>query len=300
MLGGAPHNPAADLIARAIIAAARSYGDDPVEACLARSGLRRRCVTAAASALELERTWKLRQLEKVLRVRPSAIQSARANRKRSFDRAVTAAREVVRWALKRRAEATLVVASDLAEDRIEFDVVPWSALGVVEIPGSPAQEREALGLPAPAGEPLTITRVEGAAEVGERPDEAHPGVAVGGFSEEGATPLEGVVERPAPVVTPERRSPSPYSPARPRPAPAAPPMRPRPHVDARRKAPVGATIERRAGGVEVIRLKPITDSILKHARAQVERGLDTGECAEMFDVDVDQLEARLRAAGVML
>ncbi len=50
-LGGGAVTLTADLVARAIIAAALSFGDDPVKACIAKRGLHRRCLTPAAEGL---------------------------------------------------------------------------------------------------------------------------------------------------------------------------------------------------------------------------------------------------------
>lgn len=60
-----------------------------------------------------------------------------------------------------------------------------------------------------------------------------------------------------------------------------------------RAIPKGARFENLGGGVSVIRLKPITDSVLRHARQQAARGVDVDDLADLFGVDADQLRRRL-------
>lgn len=276
MLGGAKHIVDADLIAKAIVAAAISYGDDPVDALISPTRGRRRSISAAVSGIEraLGSAAPVIRIAPLVKVSAWTVYDARKVGKPQFHRAAEAAAEAIRYALKGRELAELGVAPVPA-------VPPAATAAVIELalvrnpPPSGVEDRVQAVQPQPL--PLREANAVRVVEIVSLP-----------------------VERPRPA-NPVRPMPSkPYSPDRARPAPAAPPLRPVRHVDARRKAPRGAIVEKRAGGVEVIRLKPVTDSVVRHVRAQLENGLDLGEAADLFDVDVAALETALKAAGVRL
>lgn len=91
------------------------------------------------------------------------------------------------------------------------------------------------------------------------------------------------------------------------PAPAAPPARSRAKSRpacqepaprrATRAIPRSARIENLGNGVSVIRLKPITDSILRHAQQQAAKGAAVDDLAELFSVDPEALRKRLHLVG---
>lgn len=66
----------------------------------------------------------------------------------------------------------------------------------------------------------------------------------------------------------------------------------------KRAFPRGAVIENRGDGVQVIRLKPVTPNVVRHVAAQVAKGADIGDLADLFDVDEEHLRRALKAAGV--
>jgi hypothetical protein len=88
----------ADLVARAIIAAARSFGDDPVMACTSRAKDKRRSLVAAAGGLAVAGICTARRASAVLGLNPTSVGGARCGRRENFDRAQTAAAEAVRSA----------------------------------------------------------------------------------------------------------------------------------------------------------------------------------------------------------
>jgi hypothetical protein len=60
-----------------------------------------------------------------------------------------------------------------------------------------------------------------------------------------------------------------------------------------RAMPKGVRFESLGNGVQVIRLKPITDSIARHAQQQIAKGADIEEVADLFEVSADSLRARI-------
>lgn len=79
----------------------------------------------------------------------------------------------------------------------------------------------------------------------------------------------------------------------PEPSPAPPVARTAPVQTRRRAIPKSARLENIGGGVQVIRLKPITDSIAHHAHQQIERGADLDDVAELFEVCAQSLRTRI-------
>lgn len=93
----------ADLAARAIIAAAVKYGDDPVVALTADKAagpFARRCLTPAASAMARECEISMARVGPILGVSGAAIGVARAKGRPGFVAAETSAREALRYALQ--------------------------------------------------------------------------------------------------------------------------------------------------------------------------------------------------------
>jgi len=88
----------------------------------------------------------------------------------------------------------------------------------------------------------------------------------------------------------------------PEPAPEPPAARPAP-VLTRPKAkgramPKGTRFVNLGNGVQVIRLKPITDSIARHAQRQIQNGADIEEVADLFEVSADSLRARIEGMTI--
>jgi hypothetical protein len=67
----------ADLAARAIIAAAASYGDHPVTACLSRVKWQRRCLSAAVGALQLATSRELGEVGAIIGIKASTVSTNR-------------------------------------------------------------------------------------------------------------------------------------------------------------------------------------------------------------------------------
>lgn len=197
----------AELFARAIIASAVSYGDDPVEACTAADRRRRRALAPALYGLREVTGASLATSARILGVNATAAAVSRNRGGERFARAVSAASEALRWHLASRFAA------------------------------------------APPPEPQSAPTAP-------------------------ETPRQAVQARPVP-----------------KPAP-------RPQISRSTNAraiPRGARIENRGEGVQVIRLKPVTDSIARHAKAQIDRGLDLEEAAELFGVAPESLQRAIAA-----
>lgn len=91
----------ADLCARAVIAAARAYGDDPDAAMTAKSGKLRRCLAPAASALQRAGVCSLSAGARMLQLGSSTLSTARSTANNKFDQAEAAAIAAVKLALAR-------------------------------------------------------------------------------------------------------------------------------------------------------------------------------------------------------
>jgi hypothetical protein len=81
----------ADVIARAIVAAARSYGDDPVVAMTTKTGTVRRALAPAMYGVREATGWPMRQLARVMRMDGPTMRRARLNGGEKFTRAQAAA-----------------------------------------------------------------------------------------------------------------------------------------------------------------------------------------------------------------
>jgi len=92
--------PSADLYARAIIASALNYGDDPVAALEARSGIVRRCLAPAITGLALGSKTPIAEVCRPLGYRTTSISSARNLGGERYQKAQDAAEEAVRYALR--------------------------------------------------------------------------------------------------------------------------------------------------------------------------------------------------------
>lgn len=89
----------ADLIAVAIVAAARSYGDDPVRAFMARGGPKRRSLTPAAEALAFLTQVPITRLSPMLKIAPRGCARARVNGGPGYMQAFARAEAAIRAAL---------------------------------------------------------------------------------------------------------------------------------------------------------------------------------------------------------
>lgn len=94
----------ADLVAHAVIAAARVYGSDPIQAVEAKSGLPRRPVTAAALGLCRGLDLPERRLIRLFGLSASAIFEAKRRDDATFRRAAVAAETAARAARSVRVE----------------------------------------------------------------------------------------------------------------------------------------------------------------------------------------------------
>lgn len=92
--------PSADLYARAIIAAALNYGDDPVAALEARSGIARRCLAPAITGLARGSKKTLAPICAALGYDLTSISRARSSSPERFEKAQASAEEAVRYALR--------------------------------------------------------------------------------------------------------------------------------------------------------------------------------------------------------
>lgn len=97
-MGPAPQITA-DLAARAVIAAARAYGDDPVRAVEVDRGPPRRAVTAAAAGLSVATGATFARVAQVLQIRKQNLSRSRAAGGELFAAAVAAAEGAVRAAM---------------------------------------------------------------------------------------------------------------------------------------------------------------------------------------------------------
>lgn len=129
--------PSADLYARAIIASAVNYGDDPIEALTVKAGLARRCLAPAITGLARGSQTAISDICRTLGYRTTSVSSARQHGGVRFQKAQDAAEEAVRYALRTKA---------LAERQ--------------EAPLAPAAAREPIpAAAAPVAPPKTIAEV---------------------------------------------------------------------------------------------------------------------------------------------
>jgi hypothetical protein len=108
----------ADLVARAIIAAALAYGDDPVRACTSLGKVQRRSLVAAAGGLARAEVCPVKRATSVLGVRPSGLYSARTKRLPAFLGAETAAMRAVEFAMWRPEAAESVVGGEAEDEAV--------------------------------------------------------------------------------------------------------------------------------------------------------------------------------------
>lgn len=107
----------ADVCARAIIAAAAAYGDDPLRALAAKSGRLRRCLAAAADGL-MEATWQPAPIvSRVLGIATNNVAAAVRNNGETFRAASRAASRAANYA-GWRPEARVSVVGGQAPDVI--------------------------------------------------------------------------------------------------------------------------------------------------------------------------------------
>jgi hypothetical protein len=99
----------ADLIATAIVASARAYGDDPVLALTVASGVRRRCLAPAIVALKAVTTASFKRVAPLVGCAPTAVSQARSCAGPNFTRAQKAAVAALAAHLAPAAPAPVVV-----------------------------------------------------------------------------------------------------------------------------------------------------------------------------------------------
>lgn len=102
-------------MARAIIAAARAYGDDPVKAVTSTAHQHRRALTAVADALSVPRQ-PFHPIERMLQVKRGAVYAARCGRAEAYVRARTAAERAIAFAGWRPEAAESVAGPELPAD----------------------------------------------------------------------------------------------------------------------------------------------------------------------------------------
>jgi hypothetical protein len=250
----------AEIFARAIIAAAVSWGDSPIEAMTTKHKLKRRAMAPAAIGVSQSTGVSLERVAGVLGLKCSNVFTAAERASPGFTKARDAAAEAVAYHLRGLELAARAEALELA--RIDADEI------VALEPAAPAQARA-----EPASETVVI----------------HVGDDVVVFEAEPAMSHFSPSNEAAEINTPPPRP----APSRPTPKPAAKPVA----RNTGRAMPKGARFESLGEGVQVIRLKPITDSVVRHAAAQIARGADIEDLAELFSVDVEHLRRRLNAGA---
>jgi len=248
--------PSADLYARAIIAAAVNYGDDPIEALTVKSGLARRCVAPAITGLARGSQAAISDICRTLGYRTTSISQARSLGGVRFQKAQDAAEEAVRYAIRSAAlrqsgEAIQRATSDLGRAAASFAPVIAKAtadLGAkVQRAASDARSRQEAP-PAPGARPQAIPEPQAA--------------------------TVATIAPPKTIAEVRRRQE-----ARPK----------------GRAIPRGATLQNVGNGVQIIRLKPITPELLARARQQIAKGVTVADFADLFDVDAERLSAALES-----
>ena len=142
MGGGAPAVAlTADLMARAVIAAAQAYGDDPVTAMTChRNAPARRALSAAVSGICRGVELPMGQVAPLLGVRPATVYTIRTKKDERFGRAELAAMRAVEFALWRPDAAESGVGADGEDDLAEPEPEPEVVVGPepVEVEAEPA------------------------------------------------------------------------------------------------------------------------------------------------------------------
>ncbi len=155
----------ADLIARAIIAAARSYGDDPQRALQSRAGTMRRSVMPAVGALLQETDLSRARLGKILDCNPRNL--SRASKAPGYAEAERAARGAVAYARWRPEAAESVVGAAPTPS-------PSAGEAPDAVASSPDPEPVAPPSPPAGGEPGSLARKLAALHNGKSPSAIHP------------------------------------------------------------------------------------------------------------------------------
>lgn len=148
----------ADLWARAIIAAARAYGDDPVEALTSPAGharaSKRRSLPAACLGISEATGLSVGRVAPVLALQPSTVRARKVRAPREFKAAWKAAARAIEYACW-RPEA----AESVAQAAGRLDLVGSAGAEVITAEAAPSWEAElaraveALPQPAPVPEP---------------------------------------------------------------------------------------------------------------------------------------------------
>lgn len=181
--GGSAAVLTADLCARAIIAAARAYGDDPERACTGSGNAKRRALTAAAGGLRNATGADWRVLGRILGMSPGSFMVARSPTRRTdaYTAAETAAERAVRYALW-RPEAAASAAPAEGEGVEPGGCEPGEAMAPPEPPLRNPVEHDAPML-TPPPEPASRIPIRTAApgltasrRVGQTPPRREPAV----------------------------------------------------------------------------------------------------------------------------
>lgn len=250
----------AELIARALIASAVSTGELPAVRDPNpddKIGLRKWHLRPVAVAVALAVKCPLVDVCRILQITAAQVGDARAADPAAFHKAQKAAREVIAYHLRTQELKARAAAAD-----------PDG-----KIPGNPAFEPPAVdaeAAPRPhlgASDERTKSRRGFAAMSPEKRREI---AALGGA---GVPAAKRSFSRDHDLAKSAGRDGG---------------------LKSRRRAfPQGARFENMGEGVSVVRLKPLTDSILRHARQQHARGVSVDDLADLFGVDPVQLRQRL-------
>lgn len=141
-LGGGAVPLTADLFARAVIAAARSYGDDPVRALEVDRGRTRRCLAPAAAGICRATGASMARVSRIMGVRANNI--ARAKEADGFQLASMAAERAAKFATW-RPESRASVVGGAAAYIAPMAAPPLGPVNGVRMLTAKAAERAVLG-----------------------------------------------------------------------------------------------------------------------------------------------------------
>jgi len=222
----------ADVLARAIVAAAQAFGDHPVKALTGgRQGMNRRALTATVVGVHEASGATIKRVARILDVELRNVYTARTKGTEAFLAAACAARDAI---------------------------TPEPAPKPLRIP----VELDEPMLPEPVAEPEPAPSI--AVEKRDTAKAFRP-VHVPGYQ-----PPKTRLPTPAPKPAEQYRS-----------------------GRRGRAFPKDVTFQNLGDGVQVVRLKPISDATLARAKSLIGPGFTLDEFADLFDVDADRLRDRL-------
>lgn len=175
-MGGVTTQPVsltADVMARAVIAAAKAYGDDPIEAFRPGKGAWRRSLLAAADGLSDVSDVSLMRICRSLTVANTSVSRARASNSETFraaSRAASRAANYAGWRLEARETvveaggcAPPVIIAPAGEDQLADDSDGDDATtgAANPLPGEGVAAAQA-SIPRPAPSPPTVSEVPAA------------------------------------------------------------------------------------------------------------------------------------------